>query len=67
MVGISLVAGFSLAAVLFLTARVVQTNAVLRAADDLQAARTAFYNLVDDRVEVAASQIRLITELPVFP
>ncbi|RPH62136.1 MAG: response regulator, partial [Acidobacteria bacterium] len=33
---------------------------------DLQAARAAFSNLVDDRVEAAASQIRLITELPVF-
>jgi signal transduction histidine kinase/ActR/RegA family two-component response regulator len=65
-VGISLVAGFSLAAVLFLTARVVRTNAVVRAADDLQAARAAFHNLVDDRVEAAAAQIRLITELPVF-
>jgi signal transduction histidine kinase/ActR/RegA family two-component response regulator len=52
--------------VLLATGRIVRTNALARAADDLQAARVAFHHLVDSRAEFAASQLRLIAELPVF-
>jgi signal transduction histidine kinase/ActR/RegA family two-component response regulator len=64
--GVSAVVGVALLAVLFATGRVVRTNALARAADDLQAARVAFYHLVDSRAEFAATQLRLIAELPVF-
>ena len=64
--GVSAVVGMALLAVLFATGRVVRTNALARATDDLQAARVAFYHLVDSRAEFAATQLRLIAELPVF-
>ena len=56
----------ALVAVFLATGRIVRTNALARAANDLQAARVAFYHLVDGRAEFAASQLRLIAELPVF-
>jgi PAS domain S-box-containing protein len=65
-VGVSLVVGTALLAVLLATGRIVQANALSRAADDLQAARVAFYHLVDTRAGFAAAQLRLIVELPVF-
>ena len=64
--GVSAVVGMALLAVLFATARIVRTNALARAAEDLQAARVAFYHLVDSRAAFAATQLRLIAELPVF-
>jgi signal transduction histidine kinase/CheY-like chemotaxis protein len=64
--GVSAVVGMALLAVLLATGRIVRTNALARAADDLQAARVAFHHLVDGRAEFAASQLRLIAELPVF-
>ena len=65
-VGVTLLVGASVAAVLFATARIVQTNALDRATVDLQAARVAFYHLIDSRSEFSAAQLRLVTELPVF-
>ena len=64
--GVSTVAGIALLAVLIVTARIVQANSLTRAGDDLEAARVAFYHLVDRRAEFAAAQLRLIAELPVF-
>jgi PAS domain S-box-containing protein len=64
--GVVLVVGAALLAVLLATGRIVRTNALNRAANDLQAARIAFYHLVDHRADFAATQLRLIAELPVF-
>ena len=64
--GVILVVGAALLAVLIATGRIVRTNALARAGDDLQATRTAFYHLVDHRADFAATQLRLIAELPVF-
>jgi signal transduction histidine kinase/CheY-like chemotaxis protein len=64
--GVCAVAGIALLAVLIVTARIVQANSLTRAANDLEAARVAFYHLVDRRAEFAAAQLRLIAELPVF-
>ena len=61
-----LVVGSALLAVLLATARIVRTNALERAAEDLEAARIAFYHLVDHRGDFAATQLRLIAGLPVF-
>ncbi len=63
---LALVIGASLAGVLLASARIVRTNALTRAQEDLQAARAAFYRLVDDRAEFAAENLRMVTELPVF-
>ena len=64
--GIVLLVALSLAAVVFTATRVTTRSAVLRATDDLQDARSAFYRLVDDRAAFAAQQTRLIVELPMF-
>jgi methylthioribose-1-phosphate isomerase len=65
-VGVFLAVGVSLAAMLLATARIVRTNAVDRATDDLQATRVAFYHLVERREYFGASQLRLVAQLPVF-
>jgi signal transduction histidine kinase/ActR/RegA family two-component response regulator len=65
-VGVSAIVGVALVAMLFATGRIVQANALARATDDLEAARVAFYHLVDSRAQSAAAQLRLIAELPVF-
>ena len=65
-IAVGLVIGICLAAVLFASAHIVQTNALSRATDDLQGARSAFDRLVDTRGDFAAEQLRLVTELPVF-
>ena len=65
-VGVTLLVGASLAAVLLATAHIVQTNALSRATVELQAARVAFYHLIDNRSAFSAAQLRLVTELPVF-
>ena len=65
-VGVMLVVGGALLAVLLATGRIVRTNALESAAEDLEAARIAFYHLVDHRANFAATQLRLIAELPVF-
>ncbi len=65
-VGVSLLVGLALGAVLVATTRVVTNRSLARASDDLEAARSAFYHLVENRAEFAAAQTRLITALPVF-
>ncbi len=65
-VGVSLLVGLSLGAVLVATTRVVTNRSLARASDELEAARSAFYHLVENRAEFAAAQTRLITALPVF-
>jgi predicted signal transduction protein with EAL and GGDEF domain len=64
--GLSLLVGLSLGAVLFATTRAVTTRSLSHAAEDLEVARSAFYQSVDSRAESAAARTRLITELPVF-
>jgi len=64
--GVSLVVAATLVAVLAATAQIVRTNSLRRATDDLEAARAAFYHLVESRAQFAAAQLRLIAELPVF-
>ncbi len=64
--GVLVLVALSVAAVVLTATRVATRSAVARTSDNLEAARTAFYRLVDDRAAVAAQQTRLITELPVF-
>jgi predicted signal transduction protein with EAL and GGDEF domain len=64
--GISVLVALSLAAVLVATTRAVTTRSLERTSTDLDAARTAFYRLTDDRAGFAAGQAALVTALPVF-
>ncbi len=64
--GISVLVALSLGAVLVATTRAVTTRSFNRTSTDLDAARTAFYQLADDRAEFAAAQAALVTALPVF-
>jgi hypothetical protein len=65
-VSVTLVAGVSLAAVVFVTSKRVTQYALDRSATDIGAAREAFARLIETRTEFAASEARLIAELPVF-
>ena len=65
-VGVTIVAGLCLAAVLFVTSRMVSDYSFDRSRADLVAAREAFRRLVDTRSSFASSEVRLITELPIF-
>ena len=64
--GIAFLVALSLGAVLVATTRAVTTRSFERASTDLDAARSAFYQLVDDRAEFTASRAALVTALPVF-
>jgi diguanylate cyclase (GGDEF)-like protein len=64
--GITVLIAFCLGAVLVATTRAVTTRSLERASTDLDAARSAFYQLADDRAEYAAAQASLVTALPVF-
>jgi signal transduction histidine kinase/CheY-like chemotaxis protein len=66
LVSVTLVAGLTLLAVLFVTSRLVTNYAFDRSGDDLIAARGAFRRLVETRTGFAAAHVRLITEQPVF-
>ena len=63
-VGVTILVGLALGAVLLATNRIVRTNALNRAAIDLEAARGAFYHLIDSRSQSSAAQLRMVTELP---
>src|SRR5262249_13193335 len=63
---VTLVVGFALLAALIIATRVVTTGSRERASSDLAAARSAFYELTDDRAEFAAAQAGLVTTLPLF-
>ena len=65
-IAVTLVVAFALGAAIIITSRVVTTDSLERAANDLQAARSAFYRLQDDRAEFAAAQTTLVTSLPIF-
>ena len=64
--GVGLLVACSLGAVLIVTTRAVTDSSLTRASDELQAARAAFYRLVDDRAEFASTEAALVTALPVF-
>jgi PAS domain S-box-containing protein len=64
--GVLILVVLSVMAVVFTATRVATRSAVARAAENLEGARSAFYQLVDDRAAFAAQQTRLIVELPVF-
>ena len=64
--GVILLVALSLAGVVLATVRVTTRSSLQRAAVNLQDARSAFYRLVGDRAEFAASQTRLIIALPLF-
>jgi PAS domain S-box-containing protein len=66
LVAVTLIAFFSLAAVTIVTGRVVESQSLARASDDLSAARVAFTHLVAQRAESVRTQAKLITELPIF-
>jgi hypothetical protein len=64
--GVTVLVTATLGAVIFATSRIVAGNALTIAQSDLGATRAAFYRLIDNRSRFAASQLRLVTELPVF-
>ena len=64
--GVSFLVALSLAGVLVAAVRVTTHSSLQRASVDLEDARSAFYRLVDDRADHAASQTRLIIALPLF-
>ena len=66
MLGVPIVAGLALGAVLASTIGVVNNYSLDRAREDLAAAHGAFDRLVDARTESASRQLRLISELPAF-
>jgi hypothetical protein len=66
LLGVGLIAGLSLLAILLATEQLVSTYSLRRSRQDLQAARAAFYQLVEARTAFAAAQSRLVTELPIF-
>jgi hypothetical protein len=65
-IGVILLVALSLAGVVLAAVRVTTHSSLQRASVNLEDARTAFYRLVDDRADFAASQTRLIIALPLF-
>ena len=66
LLGVTIVAALSLLAILIATRQVVTQSSLARAGTDLLAARAAFNRLIDARVQFAAGQTRLVTELPII-
>ncbi len=64
--GVALIVGGSIAALVVATNRVVTTSALALAREEHDSAKGVFDQLVHRRAEFAARQSRLITELPVF-
>ena len=64
--GVVLLVALSLAGVVVAAVRVTTRSSLQRATVNLQDARSAFYRLVGDRADFAASQTRLIIALPLF-
>ena len=64
--GSGLLVALSIGAVLVGTTSFVTSRALDRASTDIEAARFAFYDLVDRQAESAAALARLVTVLPVF-
>jgi len=65
-IAVTLVVAFALGAAMVIASRVVTAGSLERASNELEAARSAFYRLQDDRAEFAAAQTALVTTLPVF-
>ncbi len=66
LLGVTLVFGVSLVAVLIATSQVITNYSLQQSTDDLLGTRAAFDRLVDTRAAFAASQTRLVVELPMF-
>jgi PAS domain S-box-containing protein len=64
--GSGLLVAVSIGAVLVGSTSFVTSRALERASTDIEAARGAFYDLVDRQAESAAALARLVTVLPVF-
>jgi predicted signal transduction protein with EAL and GGDEF domain len=65
-IGVTLLVGLSLAAVLIVTTRVVTARSIARASEELESARHTFARSLESRADSAAAVTRLITELPIF-
>jgi diguanylate cyclase (GGDEF)-like protein len=65
-IGVTLLVGLSLAAVLLATTRVVTARSLARASEELESARHTFARSLESRADSAAAVTRLITELPIF-
>jgi predicted signal transduction protein with EAL and GGDEF domain len=65
-IGVSLLVGLALAAVLVVTTRVVTERSLARASEELESARHTFARSLESRADSAAAVTRLITELPIF-
>jgi signal transduction histidine kinase len=65
-IGVTLLVTVSLAAVLFGTTRVVTDHSLQRGSEHVQAARTTFDQLLQNRVQSVAALTQLVTTLPVF-
>src|SRR4051812_30930959 len=66
LVGITLVAGVALTVALVAAESTIMRHSMARSEADLAAATAVFYRLAQQRAGFAATQCRLITELPVF-
>jgi signal transduction histidine kinase len=64
--GVTLLVGAAIAAVLIAATQVVTSRSAAQAADDLTAARAAFRQLLETRARSAQTVARLVTALPVF-
>ncbi len=65
-IGVTILVGLALAAVLVVTTRVVTDRSLARASGELESARHAFARTLEDRAAAAAAVTRLVTELPIF-
>jgi len=65
-VAVTLVVALALGAAGLVATRVITSGSLERASTELDAARSAFYQLQNDRADFAAAQTTLVTALPVF-
>jgi len=65
-VAVTLVVALALGAAWLVATRVITSGSLDQASTQLDAARSAFYQLEDDRADFAAAQTALVTALPVF-
>ena len=63
---VTVLIALALGAVLIQTTRIVTGRSLERTSSDLEAARSAFSQLVNDRADFASAQTALVTALPVF-
>jgi predicted signal transduction protein with EAL and GGDEF domain len=65
-VAVAVIVAAAVGAVLYITGRLVSGESRDREAAELEAAREAFYRLMEDRAATAVALATLVTELPVF-